>query len=117
MQRNHGRQVNPQRSDSFLEKFAPPSKDQLLGDENSQNWVVDPSRSFYYYWSSVVSIAVIYNFTMLIGRSAFLLLQQRLLIVWLVLDYMCDACYLLDTFVQTRKGSFETLDVLKVSSV
>ena len=41
---------------------------------------------------------------MLIGRSAFLLLQERLLIVWLVFDYICDFCYLVDTFIQTRKG-------------
>jgi len=70
----------------------------------SKNWVVDPSKSFYYYWSSVVSLAVLYNFTMLIGRSAFLLLQQRLLIVWLIFDYLCDVCYIVDTFIQTRKG-------------
>jgi hypothetical protein len=43
---------------------------------------------------------------MLIGRSAFLLLQQRLLIVWLVFDYLCDICYIVDTFIQTRKGCF-----------
>lgn len=41
---------------------------------------------------------------MLIGRSAFLLLQDRLLIIWLVLDYLCDACYIADTIIQTRKG-------------
>lgn len=70
----------------------------------SKNWVVDPSKSFYYYWSSVVSLAVLYNYTMLIGRSAFLLLQQRLLIVWLIVDYLCDVCYIVDTIIQTRKG-------------
>jgi hypothetical protein len=70
----------------------------------SKNWVVDPSQPFYYYWSSVVSLAVLYNYIMLIGRSAFLLLQERLLIVWLVFDYVCDVCYIADTFIQTRKG-------------
>lgn len=120
IQRNQRRQVEIQRTDSFLEKFAPSSKNQTIADENrfefrqivienvvffSKNWVVDPSKSFYYYWSSIVSLAVLYNFTMLIGRSAFLLLQERLLIVWLVFDYLCDICYVVDTFVQTRKGS------------
>lgn len=121
MQRNHQRQVLPQRTDSFLEKFAPSTKAQLVQDENrfdgfldhpsspsihsSKNWVVDPSKPAYYYWSSIVSLAVLYNCIMLIGRSAFLLLQERLLIVWLVFDYLCDACYITDTIIQTRKGS------------
>ncbi|CAF0786655.1 unnamed protein product [Adineta steineri] len=107
MQKNHRRQVIPQRTDSFLEKFAPSSKNKLVQDENSKNWVVDPSQSFYYYWSSIVSLAVLYNYTILIGRSAFLLLQQRLLIVWLIFDYLCDVCYIIDTFIQTRKGYLE----------
>ncbi|UJR16327.1 hypothetical protein I4U23_003233 [Adineta vaga] len=107
MQRNHGRQVIPQRTDSFLEKFAPSSKIQSIQDENSKNWVVDPSQSFYYYWSSIVSLAVLYNYTILIGRSAFLLLQERLLIVWLIFDYLCDFCYIVDTCIQTRKGYLE----------
>ena len=34
MQRNHRRQVDPQRTDSFLEKFAPSTKNQLNKDEN-----------------------------------------------------------------------------------
>ena len=34
MQRNRGRQVIPQRTDSFLEKFAPSSKNQLIKDEH-----------------------------------------------------------------------------------
>jgi hypothetical protein len=73
---------------------------------SSQNWVIDPSQSFYYYWSSIVSLAVLYNFIILIGRSAFLLLQERLLIIWLICDYLCDICYIIDTFIQTRKGLF-----------
>lgn len=71
---------------------------------SSKNWVVDPSKPFYYYWSSIVSVAVLYNCIMVIGRSAFLLLQQRLLIVWLIFDYLCDLCYIIDTFIHTRKG-------------
>ncbi|CAF1682904.1 unnamed protein product, partial [Adineta ricciae] len=72
IQRNQERQVIPQRTDSFLEKFAPSTKIQAIQDENSKNWVIDPSQSFYYYWSSIVSLAVLYNYIALIGRSAFL---------------------------------------------
>ncbi|CAF1114995.1 unnamed protein product [Rotaria sp. Silwood1] len=107
IRRNNQHHELPQRTDSFLEKFAPSTKNQLTQNEQSKNWVVDPSKSFYYYWSSVVSLAVLYNYTMLIGRSAFLLLQQRLLIVWLICDYLCDTCYIVDTFIQTRKGYLE----------
>lgn len=74
---------------------------------SSQNWVVDPSQTFYYYWLSIVSIAVLYNVIMLIARSAFLLLQERFLIIWLIFDYGCDLIYIIDTFIQTRTGSFE----------
>jgi hypothetical protein len=38
MQRNHRRQVTPQRTDSFLEKFAPSTKNQLIQDENRFNF-------------------------------------------------------------------------------
>ncbi|CAF1092227.1 unnamed protein product [Didymodactylos carnosus] len=100
-------QISPQPSDSFLEKFAPAAREVLLEDQNSKKWVVDPSKNFYYYWSAVVSLAVIYNFILLIGRTAFLLLQSKLLIVWLILDYLCDFCYIADTILQTRKGYLE----------
>ncbi|CAF1203993.1 unnamed protein product [Adineta ricciae] len=78
------------------------SPTQAVGEEN-RNWIVDPSGSFYYYWSAIVSLAVLYNLTLLIGRSGFLLLQDRLLILWLICDYLCDICYIIDTFIQSRK--------------
>ncbi|CAF1201534.1 unnamed protein product [Adineta ricciae] len=78
------------------------SPTQAAGEEN-RNWIVDPSGSFYYYWSAIVSLAVLYNLTLLIGRSGFLLLQDRLLILWLICDYLCDICYIVDTFIQSRK--------------
>ncbi|CAF3702925.1 unnamed protein product [Adineta steineri] len=97
------RQTKLQHTDSSLEKLTPKDKDK----KSSEHWVFDPQESFYYYWSSIVSIAVLYNTVTLIGRSAFLLLQERLLIVWLICDYLCDICYILDTLIQTRKGYLE----------
>ncbi len=41
MQRNHRRQIIPQRTDSFLEKFAPSSKNKLIQDENRFNFEID----------------------------------------------------------------------------
>jgi hypothetical protein len=38
MQRNHRRQVIPQRTDSFLEKYAPSTKNQLIQDQNRFNF-------------------------------------------------------------------------------
>ncbi|CAF1000127.1 unnamed protein product [Rotaria sordida] len=108
MQQRHRRRVDIERIDSFLRKNVVLNISQINEDEHiSINWIVDPSQSFYYYWSSIVSIAVLYNFIILIGRSAFLLLQERLLIIWLICDYLCDLCYIIDTFIQTRKGYLE----------
>ncbi|CAF3055419.1 unnamed protein product [Rotaria socialis] len=107
MRRNQEHHELPERSDSFLEKFVPATKSQSAQKEQSKTWVIDPSKTFYYYWSSIVSLAVLYNCIMLIGRSAFLLLQERLLIVWLIFDYLCDVCYIVDTFIQTRRGYLE----------
>lgn len=69
-----------------------------------RNWVIDPSSTFYYRWLAVISFACLYNLTMVIARSVFWKLQEQYTLTWLVLDYLCDAIYLLDMFVQFRTG-------------
>ncbi|CAF3548366.1 unnamed protein product [Rotaria sp. Silwood1] len=107
IQKYHRRRVDIQRTNSFLKQSVLSNTNEINEDEHSKNWIVDPSQSFYYYWSSIVSLAVLYNFIILIGRTAFLLLQERFLIIWLICDYLCDLCYIIDTFIQTRKGYLE----------
>ncbi|CAF3145276.1 unnamed protein product [Rotaria sp. Silwood2] len=107
IQQYRRRRVDIQRTNSFRKQDVVSNTSQINKNKHSKNWIVDPAKSFYYYWSSIVSIAVLYNLIILIGRSAFLLLQERFLIIWLVCDYLCDVCYITDTFIQTRKGYLE----------
>ena len=69
--------------------------------------MVDPSSSFYYKWLFVISVAVLYNWTMIVARSVFWKLQSEYLVLWLVLDYVCDLIYILDMVVQFRTGKFK----------
>ncbi|XP_029457775.1 cyclic nucleotide-gated cation channel alpha-4 [Rhinatrema bivittatum] len=52
-------------------------------------------------------VPVLYNWIILICRSCFSELQERYLTVWLTLDYICDAFYLLDMVVRFRTGFLE----------
>jgi hypothetical protein len=66
--------------------------------------VFDPSEAIYYRWLVVISIAVLYNYLFIIGRSSFELLQSYNPVLWCVLDYVCDVLYLIDIFVRLRTG-------------
>ncbi|ELU18231.1 hypothetical protein CAPTEDRAFT_146497, partial [Capitella teleta] len=70
-------------------------------------WVVDPASNTYYRWLFVISAAVLYNLTLIIARSVFWKLQDNYSTWWFVLDYICDAIYLMDMFVQLRTGYLE----------
>jgi cyclic nucleotide gated channel alpha 3 len=70
--------------------------------------VVDPSSDGYYRWLAVISIAVLYNLLVVIARAVFWQLQDSGgLSVWFSLDYICDAIYLADMFVQFRTGNMQ----------
>jgi hypothetical protein len=84
-----------------------------------RNLVVDPSSDGYYWWLAVISIAVLYNLLVIIARAVFWQLQDAAgLSVWLSLDYVCDAIYLADMFVQFRTGRSEKIrHILKVNLI
>jgi hypothetical protein len=67
--------------------------------------VVDPASNTYYRWLFVISAAVLYNLIIIVARSVFWKLQEKYHIAWFVLDYVCDAIYLMDMFVQLRTGT------------
>jgi hypothetical protein len=67
-------------------------------------YVFDPSELVYYRWLVVISVAVLYNYLFIIGRSSFELLQLYNPILWCLLDYACDVLYLIDIFVRLRTG-------------
>ncbi|XP_055352446.1 cyclic nucleotide-gated cation channel alpha-3-like [Paramacrobiotus metropolitanus] len=68
-------------------------------------WVVDPAGNRYYYWMGFLSLAVIYNWLMVVPRSVFRELDEGDFVpVFLVLDYVSDVIYIIDIFVQMFKG-------------
>nr|XP_033489552.1 cyclic nucleotide-gated cation channel-like isoform X2 [Epinephelus lanceolatus] len=117
-----------ERPDSFLERFrgptntdiqAPPSRfsHSHTGSDTEHEIrrsrhkrrkchveVLSPSDDAYYYWLMVIGAAVFYNWTLLVVRACFDELQMRNVLVWLVLDYICDGVYILDIAVRLHTG-------------
>ncbi|MBN3322974.1 CNGA2 protein, partial [Atractosteus spatula] len=115
-----------ERPDSFLERFrgpelrAPPSRvsNTQPGQNNNEGagaaskkksdvFVVDPADNLYYRWLFVIAVAVLYNWCLLVARACFDDLQTENFILWLVLDYVSDSVYILDTCVRLRTGFLE----------
>uniref|UniRef100_A0A672JP52 Cyclic nucleotide-binding domain-containing protein n=1 Tax=Salarias fasciatus TaxID=181472 RepID=A0A672JP52_SALFA len=70
-------------------------------------FVVSPSDNAYYRWLFVIAIAVLYNWFLVVARACFDKLQVGNYICWLVLDYISDAVYIMDTCVRLRTGFLE----------
>ncbi|KAK1167411.1 hypothetical protein AOXY_G12177 [Acipenser oxyrinchus oxyrinchus] len=118
-------QEEEQRPDSFLERFRGPElraipsrvsnsqQDQEKSDSKGKDkkkkevFVVDPAENLYNHWLLIIAIPVLYNWCMLIVRACFDDLQTENYILWLVLDYVSDALYIMDTFVRLRTGFLE----------
>jgi hypothetical protein len=66
--------------------------------------VIDPQNYRYHYWLSIISLAVVYNFLFIPARYAFDDLDKKFKILWISLDYIFDAVYLIDIFIQSRTG-------------
>ncbi|KAJ8049898.1 Cyclic nucleotide-gated olfactory channel [Holothuria leucospilota] len=109
------------RTDSFLEKFTTrhhhfvdendgnKSNEERINDDDLEpfSFVVEPDGDFLFYWLSIVSVAVLYNFWFLIAREAWQEIQIAAPAVWFSLDYLCDFIYILDIIVQLRTGYLE----------
>lgn len=80
-----------------------------LSDHDGCNWtfVFDPSGRLSYWWSSVVSIAFIYNFWVIIYRFAFQEIDDDNMSVWFAMDYLADFIYVLDIAFHFRTGYLE----------
>lgn len=78
-------------------------------DNDGCNWtfVFDPSGRLCYWWSSVVSIAFLYNFWVIIYRFAFQEISSDNIAVWFALDYTADFLYVLDIVFHFRTGYLE----------
>jgi len=66
--------------------------------------VFDPAGRLAYWWSFVVTIAFLYNFWILVYRSAFDEISATNLALWLPLDYVADLIYILDILFNLRTG-------------
>ncbi|XP_019941183.1 cyclic nucleotide gated channel subunit alpha 2b [Paralichthys olivaceus] len=121
----HRSLVEEERPDSFLERFrgpelrtAPSRISNTQPDANGNNakgifrkkwnlFVVSPSDNAYYRWLFVIATAVLYNWFLVVARACFDKLQVSNYICWLVLDYLSDTVYLMDTCVRLRTGFLE----------
>ncbi|XP_068177968.1 cyclic nucleotide gated channel subunit alpha 1a isoform X2 [Antennarius striatus] len=70
-------------------------------------FVINPAGNLYYNWLFIITIPVMYNWTMIIARACFEELQQNFLLYWVFLDYTADLMYLADMFFRTRTGYLE----------
>ena len=61
----------------------------------------------YYYWLSIISLAVLYNFIIIPARVAFNELEQGdFFTTWMIIDILADVLYVLDFFASFRIGEF-----------
>ncbi|XP_066505087.1 cyclic nucleotide gated channel subunit alpha 2a [Hoplias malabaricus] len=114
-----------ERPDSFLERFRGPELriapsrissnrlDQQDPDSSvktkkkSDVFILAAADDLYYHWLFFIATAVLYNWCILVARACFDELQTKNYIVWLVLDYLSDLVYILDTCVRLRTGFLE----------
>ncbi|KAF7647180.1 hypothetical protein LDENG_00176230 [Lucifuga dentata] len=69
--------------------------------------VIDPAGNTYYQWLFVITLPVMYNWTLIIARACFEELQTDYLVFWFFLDFVCDIIYLVDMIFRTRTGYLE----------
>ncbi|KAF0298532.1 Cyclic nucleotide-gated cation channel subunit A [Amphibalanus amphitrite] len=107
-------------SDSFLEKFTHTVADgDVYGTETGDDkhtfcfglipgyFTVDTSKSFHYWWLLVMTLTVLYNLTLIVGRTVFWELQTVAGGVWFTLDYLCDAIYIADMVIKAHECYLE----------
>ncbi|XP_048826467.1 cyclic nucleotide-gated channel rod photoreceptor subunit alpha isoform X1 [Brienomyrus brachyistius] len=76
-------------------------------DTPKEIYVIDPASNRYYHWLFVITMPVMYNWTLIIARACFEELQQDYLILWFIVDYLSDIVYLTDMAFRTRTGYLE----------
>nr|XP_057924347.1 cyclic nucleotide-gated channel rod photoreceptor subunit alpha [Doryrhamphus excisus] len=69
--------------------------------------VMDPAGNGYYHWLFIITVPVMYNWTVIIARACFEELQMDYVVYWFLLDFLCDFVYLADMVFRTRTGYLE----------
>ncbi len=70
-------------------------------------FIFDPSGRLAYWWTSIVSLAFLYNFWIIIFRFSFHELTHQNLLIWFIFDYSCDFLYLMDIMFNFRTAYLE----------
>ncbi|CAF1613551.1 unnamed protein product [Rotaria magnacalcarata] len=70
-------------------------------------FIFDPSGRLSYYWTSIISLAFLYNFWIIIFRFSFHELTSDNFILWFIFDYACDFIYLMDIMFNFRTAYLE----------
>ncbi|UJR08291.1 hypothetical protein I4U23_012562 [Adineta vaga] len=70
-------------------------------------FIFDPSGRLSYYWTSIISLAFLYNFWIIIFRYSFHELTSKNFLIWFIFDYLCDLIYLLDIMFNFRTAYLE----------
>uniref|UniRef100_A0A3Q2YBR6 Cyclic nucleotide gated channel subunit alpha 1a n=1 Tax=Hippocampus comes TaxID=109280 RepID=A0A3Q2YBR6_HIPCM len=76
-------------------------------DKPKDIFVINPAGNLYYNWLFIVTLPVMYNWTMIIARACFEELQHNYILYWVLFDYASDLIYLADMLVRTRTGYLE----------
>ncbi|XP_077462423.1 cyclic nucleotide gated channel subunit alpha 1a [Stigmatopora argus] len=77
------------------------------GDKPKELFVINPAGNIYYNWLFIITLPVMYNWTMIIARACFEELQHNYILYWVLLDYTSDIIYVADMVVRTRTGFLE----------
>ncbi|XP_057368745.1 cyclic nucleotide-gated cation channel subunit A-like [Daphnia carinata] len=111
--------VHPGPDADFLERFASGEhhhherqsdiggKAFLCGQHCRGQLVVDTTQKGHYRWLGIVSMAIMYNYIFIVGRTVFWDMQNMCPIAWLVLDYASDLIYVFDMAVHAHEGYLE----------
>ena len=62
---------------------------------------------FCHQWLWVINVAVLYNLIVVVGRAVFWELDNLIPRTWMVMDYVCDGLYVVDTFIRMHEGYLE----------
>ncbi|XP_042340375.1 cyclic nucleotide gated channel subunit alpha 1a [Plectropomus leopardus] len=82
-------------------------KEEKEKEKPKELFVINPAGNLYYNWLFIITMPVMYNWTMIIARACFEELQHNYLVYWMTLDYSSDIIYLADMFFRTRTGYLE----------
>ncbi|CDW52646.1 cyclic nucleotide gated cation channel [Trichuris trichiura] len=86
---------------SSLKKLANQWANKLLYE------TIDFKETWYKIWLGVVTLTYLYNLVTIIARFSFYELEEQLYSVWLALNYLSDAVYLFDCYVELRLVFYE----------